>query len=188
MAGHAAIRRRLDATVRISGSAAIPLHFDAERNAITFPATWLKHPLTDADPELSRLLQRQIDALEAEHPDSFPEQVRRVLRTALLTGSGGVDQVAALFSMPSRSLRGRLHASGTRFKAMADEARPELARQMLQNASLDVSKIAASLDYADASPLTRAFRRWTGTTPAAWRAKRAVGTQSVRLQSRGKTG
>jgi len=28
-----------------------------------------------------------------------------------------------------------------------------------------------SLDYADASAFTRAFRRWTDSPPAAWRAK-----------------
>jgi AraC-like DNA-binding protein len=38
---------------------------------------------------------------------------------------------------------------------------------------MKVSQIAASLDYADASALTRVFRRWSGTTPSLWRAKRS---------------
>jgi AraC-like DNA-binding protein len=42
---------------------------------------------------------------------------------------------------------------------------------MLEHGSLEVSEIAAALDYADASAFTRAFRRWSGTTPAAWRAR-----------------
>ena len=41
-----------------------PLRFDAECNGLTFPAHWLSHPLPLADPDLGRLLQRQIDALE----------------------------------------------------------------------------------------------------------------------------
>jgi AraC-like DNA-binding protein len=150
-----------------------PLRFDAERTALVFSADWLKLRLPEADAELQKLLQEQIDALEARHGDEFPEQVRSVLRTGLLTGHARADQVAALFSMHSRTLTRRLDAFGTSFKALADEGRSEIAHQLLQNTKLDVSQIAASLDYADASAFTRAFRRWSGTTPAAWRAKRA---------------
>jgi AraC-like DNA-binding protein len=53
-----------------------------------------------------------------------------------------------------------------------DEGRFEIARQMLEDSAMEVSQIAASLDYADASAFTRAFRRWSGTTPAVWRTKR----------------
>jgi AraC-like DNA-binding protein len=37
---------------------------------------------------------------------------------------------------------------------------------------MEVVRIAAMLDYADASAFTRAFRRWSGTTPAHWRSTR----------------
>ena len=44
---------------------------------------------------------------------------------------------------------------------------------MLEDTSLDVGQIAEALGYARASAFTRAFRRWSGTTPALWRTKRA---------------
>jgi AraC-like DNA-binding protein len=75
--------------------------------------------------------------------------------------------------MHSRTLTRRLEAYGTSFKALADEGRFEIAVQMLRDTSLDVQGVAAVLDYADASAFTRAFRRWSGTTPAVWRAKNA---------------
>jgi AraC-like DNA-binding protein len=149
-----------------------PLHFNAEQNALIFSAEWLAVRLPGADAELQRLLQQQINALELKHGDEFPEQVRSVLRTGLLTGHASAKQVAALFSMHARTLSRRLAAFGTTFKALADEGRFEVARQMLQDTTLDVNQIADSLDYADSSAFTRAFRRWTGTTPTAWRAKR----------------
>ena len=40
---------------------------------------------------------------------------------------------------------------------------------MLAHTSLDVGQIAESLGYARTSVFTRAFRRWSGTTPVAWR-------------------
>ena len=45
------------------------------------------------------------------------------------------------------------------------------ALQWLEASDLDVARIAAALDHADASAFTRAFRRWSGTTPARWRAQ-----------------
>jgi AraC-like DNA-binding protein len=44
---------------------------------------------------------------------------------------------------------------------------------MLEDTSLEVGQIAEALSYTRASAFTRAFRRWSGTTPAVWRAKRA---------------
>jgi AraC-like DNA-binding protein len=146
-----------------------PLVFDAEQNAMIFAADWLNHRLPGTDPELRRLLLNQIDALEARHSDDFPGQVRSLLRTALVTGQARSDQVAALFSMHSRTLSRRLNDFCTSFQALLDEGRFEIARQMLEDSRTEVNQIAMALDYADASAFTRAFRRWSGTTPAQWR-------------------
>jgi AraC-like DNA-binding protein len=158
-----------------------PLLFDAERDALVMSSHWLTRRLPGADPGLQRLLQSQIDALEARHGEDFPEHVRSVLRAGLLTRHASAEQVAALFSMHSRTLTRRLEACGTSFKALADEGRFTIATQLLGGTSLEVQEIAAALDYADASAFTRAFRRWTGTTPGAWRlASKARSTMNQR--------
>ena len=115
-----------------------PLLFDAEQYALVFPARWLDKSLPEADLEVRRLLQKQIDAIEVGHVDDFPAQIRSVLRTALLTSQAGADQVAALFSMHSRTLNRRLHVFGTSFRKLVDESRYEIARQMLENSAMDV--------------------------------------------------
>jgi len=150
-----------------------PLRFDAEGNAMVFSADWLVHPLPGADSHVRGLLQRQIDALEVRHGADFPEQVRSVLRTALLTGHSRADQVAAMFSMHSRTLSRRLDAFGVGLQELVDEGRFEIARQMLGDSAMDVRQIALLLGYADPSAFTRAFRRWSGTTPGRWRASAA---------------
>ena len=148
----------------------IPLHFDAEVNGVWFPARWLKQSVQGNDPELHRLLQKQIDVLEVSYQSNFPEQVRQVLHTALLTGHAKAEQVAALFSMHSRTFNRRLKAYDTSFKKLADQARYEIAQQLLETSELEIIQIAETLDYADASAFTRAFRRWSGITPSTWRA------------------
>jgi len=151
-----------------------PLRFDAEENALVFSADWLKHHLPNIDPQLRHLLQKHIDTLAVKHGEDFSEQVRSVLRTALLTGHAKADQVAALFSMHSRTLNRRLIDWGTSFQKLVEEGRFKIARQMLEGSAKGISEIATSLDYADASAFTRAFRRWSGTTPAHWRSTRRL--------------
>lgn len=146
--------------------------FDMEQNALVFASEWLRQRIPDADPDVRRLLQQQIDTLETRHGDDFPEQVRSVLRTALHTGHASADQVAALFTMHARTLNRRLTAFGTSFQKVADEVRFEIARQMLEDSTMPTNQIAAMLDYANASAFGRAFKRWSGDTPARWRATR----------------
>jgi len=151
-----------------------PLGFDAGQNAVRFEASWMHRRLPTDDPALRGLLLKQIGMLEARHGSDLPAQVRSVLRTALLTGHARAEQVAALFSMHTRTLARHLDASGTRFQMLVDEVRFEIARQLLEGSAMDIAQIAVALGYADPSAFTRAFRRWSGTTPAQWRAQPAV--------------
>jgi AraC-like DNA-binding protein len=61
-----------------------------------------------------------------------------------------------------------------------DEGRYEIARQALVDTDMNLSHVAALLDYADASSFVRAFQRWSGTTPSQWRAEQRTGEESRR--------
>jgi AraC-like DNA-binding protein len=148
----------------------VPLRFDAEQYALRFSAYWLNRRLPDVDPELRHLLRDQIEMLETHYGDDFPDRVRRVLRVALITGRASADEIATLFTMHTRSMHRRLSAFGTSFQQILDESRFEIARQMLADSTMEVGQIAGVLDYAAPGAFTRAFRRWSGTTPAQWRA------------------
>ena len=152
-----------------------PLRYDAEQYALVFASDWLGARVPGNDAETERLLQKQIDVLEAKHGEEFPEIVHSVLRSALLTGQASEAKVAALFSMHPRTLGRRLEEFGTGFQRLLDEARFDIARQMLADTSLEIAQIGEMLGYARASVFSRAFRRWSGTTPTVWRAKRALG-------------
>jgi len=145
------------------------LRFDAEEYALRFSSSWLPRPVAQANAALQQLLQKELDTITARHDTDFPEQVRSVLRSALLTGDARSDRMAALFSMHSSTLARHLKPYGIGFRELVDECRFDVAREMLSHSALDVSQIAAMLDYADASAFTRAFKRWSGTTPARWR-------------------
>ena len=149
-----------------------PMRFDMEKCGIFFSARWLKRPVRAADPELSRLLHKEIDDLEARYQENFSEQVRRVIHDALLARHCTAEHVSALFSMHSRTFHRRLKAEGTTFQSMVDETRYHISRQMLETSDAALSHIADMLGYTDVRTLNRAFKRWSGSTPAQWRRDR----------------
>jgi AraC-like DNA-binding protein len=53
---------------------------------------------------------------------------------------------------------------------VTNEIRFEIACELLQGTDMALSQIAAVLRYSELSAFTRAFRRWSGLTPSAWRA------------------
>ncbi len=53
-----------------------------------------------------------------------------------------------------------------------DEVRHELARRYMADERLALGEVAYLLGFSDPSAFHRAFKRWTGTTPAAARRMR----------------
>ena len=147
----------------------VPLNYDGEKSGILFSASSLHKPVMGSNPEQRRLIQKQVNQLENLFSDDFAEQVRRVLHPALLTQQATIDQVAALFSIHQRTMNRRLHACGINFQELANQSRFEIAKQLLENSSMQLSQIAEILDYSGISAFGRAFRGWSGTTPSLWR-------------------
>lgn len=148
------------------------LCFDARDNGVVFPAHWLQSPVQGADDELHRLLEKQVLQMESNYHEDFSGQVKRVLFDALLAGQASADYIAAFFSIHSRTLHRRLVAQGTSFHELVDESRFSIARQALENSEIAVAEIADMLGYSDTRAFTRAFKRWSGLTPSAWRGRK----------------
>jgi AraC-like DNA-binding protein len=97
------------------------------------------------------------------------EDLRRLLRTELLRETCSATRVAGLFLMHRRTLNRHLRTEGLAFRQVANEVRFEIACELLANTDMALSQIAAALKYSEPSVFTRAFRRWSGETPSAWR-------------------
>ena len=148
------------------------VRFDAAVNAIVFPVRWLAQPLPGANDSVRRLVERQIR--EAGNAHAGIEPMRRVLRMLVHAGEATEERLAHVFAMHRRTINRRLRAQGTTFRQLVDDVRFEVARHLLETTDLSVVHIAGTLSYADASAFTRAFRRWSQTTPAQWRQRRQV--------------
>jgi AraC-like DNA-binding protein len=145
------------------------LMFDADRTEILFNRHWLAQPPAGSDPDRHRHLSQEILAQETSNPESLIARVRVALRKMVTNGRATEALLSNLLAIPMRTLRRLLEQEGTSFRELIEEARYEVARQLLLDTDLPTAEIAASLDYADASAFSRAFSRWTGMPPAGWR-------------------
>lgn len=152
-----------------------PLRFDNEQSAVVFDRAWLDMPLRSADPQRLAALEAQAHAIEAQSVGDLPAMVRRVLRRQLLSGSTSMHDVAAELAMHRRTLDRKLKPHAISYQALGDEVRYEVARQLLSDTKLPMIAIAQSLQFANASAFTRAFRRWSGMPPTRWRAGAMAG-------------
>jgi AraC-like DNA-binding protein len=159
------------------------------RNAIHLPRRVLQQRLISGDADTHRRCLAHCDELlETLHRrDSVANRVRAVLsRSAppLL----GLDQVADEFHIDARTLRRWLVEEATSYRALADEVCARRAIELLEAPGGTVRQAANGLGYASVASFTRAFRRWTGTTPAAWTREHAgappvrIGQRSVRTR------
>ena len=104
---------------------------------------------------------------------SLSEEVRRMLRTELLTGPCTSREIARRFSMHHRTLSRHLAREGVTFQRITDEVRFAITRDLLADTDMELSQISVVLRFSEPSAFTRAFRRWAGQPPSAWRASHA---------------
>ncbi|MFO0693836.1 MAG: AraC family transcriptional regulator [Polyangiales bacterium] len=159
-----------------------PVRFGAPVVGFEFAASELDEPLVGADPSLGRILSRYADEALANRPaaEDFTSRVREALVQGLEAGDVRVGAVAKKLATSERSLQRHLRDEGTSFADLLDDVRRDLALRYLRDAALSVSEVAYMLGYSEKATFFRAFRKWTGETPGAYRAKgeRARGAKS----------
>jgi AraC-like DNA-binding protein len=160
-----------------------PVRFDSEQAALIFPAEWLERVPPRSDADLHRFIEAQLHERFDQADLAFGAQVRRILRTQMMNRRVSVEAVARLFNMHRRTLSRRLRLEGTSFDEILDEVRFEIASQLVADTEMPLSQVAAALDYSEASAFTRAFRRWSGSSPRDWRWKKRNGRQEARGES-----
>lgn len=144
-------------------------HFDAERTGIVFASRLLRAPVPSADFLLHKLMEERVHELKLTSEGDVVEQVRRLLRTMVTSPICSVSAAADQIGMHHRALNRKLASAGTTFRQMRNDACRELACQLLENTRTSVTDVATILGYADPAGFTRAFHRWTGSTPIQWR-------------------
>ncbi|ODA66635.1 HTH-type transcriptional regulator VirS [Methyloligella halotolerans] len=134
-----------------------------ETAGVVFPAELLALP----NPRPASGPEPDYPAVPAE--TELTEVVRHIFLLQLDQGESGIDHVAARLGLSRRTLQRRLREQAVSFESLAETTLRDQARALLKDRDMPITEIALSLGYSDPAHFTRAFRRWTGETPLAWR-------------------
>lgn len=151
--------------------AGCPVHPGAPDGAMTFPRTLLEQPLPTANADMRAYFEAELDKRDKVSRATPPIviELRRVLADQLMRGLPSLASAAEALGISSRTLQRRLSAEGASFADVLEKLRRDLAKAYLHNPTYTASEVAFLLGYSETSSFYRAFRRWTGTTPEAYR-------------------
>ncbi|CAN0627013.1 Transcriptional regulator, AraC family [Burkholderia multivorans] len=147
-----------------------PVRFGRDKSCLVFDGAYLDRPIRQRKSDLQDFLRR---APEDWIFVSFAEQMvcHRVRQCIVdsLPKTPTVDVVAQQLHYSVRTLCRRLEAEGTTFQAIKDEVRRDVAIQRLTRSDDAIAAIAYDVGFDNPTAFHRAFRHWTGSTPAAYR-------------------
>lgn len=145
-----------------------PVLFEQAQNAIEFPLAPVLIPTSDA--YIFRHIQTLVRAFQWRQSDTLDiaASVSRAIRMRIYNPPD-IAELAADLHMSDRTLRRHLAESGSTYFQLLEKERCVHVMDRLRNTRMSVTEIAPDAGFADARSLRRAFTRWTGLTPGAWR-------------------
>jgi len=148
-----------------------PVTYSNARNAVVFPTSWLSLPLVQNPLSLSKFLKDSIALIIVgnNQPIGLPDQIRAIISKGYGNTFPDFAQVCETLNMTPQTLRRRLKEENTSYQAIKDSIRQDAARFYLAKEELSIDEIALMMGFSEASSFHRAFKKWTGQTPAACR-------------------
>jgi|GEM_PF-1060797 len=152
-----------------------PVHFEASRNAVVFERAALEPPPARPDSTMVRFITAHLDQVEARLLEQIVQspldRVREAIAAQARQSKFAAEDVAAAMGMSVRTLQRHVRKHGHALRELIEQAREAAARRLLSDERLSVEEVAFLVGYSDDRAFRRAFTRWTGHSPAAFRSK-----------------
>lgn len=145
------------------------LQFQGGANQLRFRRDFLDSPMSLSNPVTRRIAEAQCQQEMRLIAGAAPvaDRVAQLLDAG--RGIPTLEEVAAHLGVSTRTLRRQLAGEGVRFQQLQDNRRHQRALTLLRQRALTIDEIADALGYSDPSNFGRAFRKWEGVSPSAWR-------------------
>lgn len=149
----------------------------ASWNGVSVPLHTWRLPLRRRDPVLRHVLESQANDILARLParTGLALEVQRALTARVAGGDTRIGTLARQLAMSGRTLQRRLSAEGVSYQGLLEDARKEAAGRYISESTLAIGEVAYLVGYSEPAPFHRAFKRWYGTTPEAFRQKQRAG-------------
>lgn len=148
-----------------------PVYFAQLTNALIFRKDLFSRPMPAPDLKLlsiARMCLKSVGVASVARL-SLTDRVKSEVRARLAEGQPALDHIAAALKASPAAIQRDLQRNGMTYKDAVEEVRKGLAFVYLRQRELPLSEIAFLLGYSELSAFSRAFARWTGTSPRNYR-------------------
>ena len=154
-----------------------PSKFGAPRTAIHFDARYLHLPLRRDEQALRQMLQHALPltVLHYRRDRLLVQRVRQLLAAPLpgqpahALPQHSAESLAALLHVSPRTLHRQLKEEGATLQGLKDDVRRTRAVELLHRTQRPIKQVAEAAGFENEKSFIRAFRGWTGQSPAEFR-------------------
>jgi AraC-like DNA-binding protein len=166
------------------------VRFGSEANGAVFPLSVLTLKRSGSDAAFADAMERfaRQRFLVNSTPSTWSNRVRQMLLVAQAPAEVELESLAAGWRISARSARRRLEIEHTTFKAIREQVCMEMAGNLLSQHGQSSLQVAERLGYREVNSFRRAFKRWFGSTPSAYRNRGTNELSSVRGESANRPG
>ncbi len=148
-----------------------PLAFDQPKTGLRFHARYLSLPVIRDELEMKAFLRSSPADLLARPDDSnsYTASIRAIIGRDFSRAIPDFETIATRLNMSPQTLRRRLREENTSFQEIKDNLRRDVAIYHLTRRDYAINEIAHRVGFTEPSTFHRAFKKWTGLTPGAYR-------------------
>jgi len=148
-----------------------PVRYASDRDALSISDEALARPNCLADDGISTFLATHLEAeMQSLGTGTLLEAlVEREVSRSLSEGIPKMADIARRLAVSERTLHRRLSEKGFSFRALAETTRRHVAENLLRESRFTLSEVSFLTGFSEQSAFNRAFKRWTGQTPTAFR-------------------
>jgi AraC-like DNA-binding protein len=147
-----------------------PIHFETNEDSFLLSRRVADEPLPTANRQLAgtldSILTSQLAALDR---NNIPARCKSSLLEEITSGEVSEGDMARRLHMSRRTLQRKLAESNTTYQKLVDDTRRDLALRYMEDPRNSITDVTFLLGFSGQSAFTRAFNRWTGMSPTAYR-------------------
>lgn len=146
-----------------------PWHFEADHSAMWFERARLKMPVCRDERAVRAFIVESPGVVLLPTRDTgVAGRVRMHLRRTQPHWPD-LEQTALAHHVSASTLQKQLAAEQSSFQGLKDELRRDVAVFRLSTSTISITTLAVELGFSDRAAFQRAFKRWTGYAPGAYR-------------------
>jgi len=150
-----------------------PVLFNQVHSSLIFKKKYLDYAFPKKSTHLFNFLISHLEKLlsKLKKDDDLKQKVSRLVEKSLANGAIDAENIAQLVHMSRHTLYRRLKAEGVSYHELVDQIRKNKALELLKAKQHTLSEIAFLLGFSELSAFSRAFKKWTGQSPAKYQAR-----------------